>query len=152
MNALTKQEIVEKIPQQSPFRFIDQIISVDEQSITGCYTFKESEFFYSGHFPGNPVTPGVILLEAMAQTGVVAFGLYLCSLIMPSSELDTFVTLFSDVQGEFFKPVLPGEQVIISAKKVFFRRMKLKVEANLYNKANELVASATLSGMGVKTV
>jgi 3-hydroxyacyl-[acyl-carrier-protein] dehydratase len=150
MNRLSKTDILDMVPQQTPFRFIDQIHSLDEEQIEGSYTFKPTEFFYQGHFPGNPVTPGVILLETMAQTGVVAFGLYLSSLMMPSDELGKFTTLFSDVHGEFYKPVLPGDKVIIRAKKVFFRRMKLKVEASLHNPAGELLASATLSGMGVK--
>ena len=74
------EEILELVPQQDPFRFINKILSVNENEIVGQYTFKQDESFYAGHFPGNPVTPGVILLETMAQTGVVAFGLYLLSL------------------------------------------------------------------------
>ena len=73
----TIKTILMAVPQQAPFRFIDDILEVDERRITGGYRFREDEYFYRGHFPGRPVTPGVILIEAMAQTGVVAFGLYL---------------------------------------------------------------------------
>ena len=71
----TTSEVFNFIPQQKPFRFVDEIISINKDKIVGAYTFKQDEFFYSGHFPGNPITPGVILLESMAQVGVVAFAI-----------------------------------------------------------------------------
>ncbi len=147
--ALSHQQILDLVPQQAPFRFIDDIVSVNEDGIVGQYTFKEDESFYAGHFPGQPVTPGVILLEAMAQTGVVAFGLYLLSLQLDQSELDRWLTLFSDAEVEFSRPVYPGELVTITAEKVFWRRMKLKAKVTMHNSANELVASCVISGMGV---
>jgi 3-hydroxyacyl-[acyl-carrier-protein] dehydratase len=149
-HALSHQQILDLVPQQAPFRFIDNIVSVDEDGIVGQYTYKEDESFYAGHFPGQPVTPGVILLETMAQTGVVAFGLYLLSLQLDQSELDQWLTLFSDAEVEFTRPVYPGEQVTISAEKVFWRRMKLKARVNMHNANNELVASCVISGMGVR--
>ncbi len=77
VNDELKKEILALVPQQAPFRFIDEIISMDEENITGAYRFKEDEFFYRGHFPGRPITPGVILIETMAQVGATAFGIYL---------------------------------------------------------------------------
>ena len=62
---LSPRQILELLPQQHPFRFVDEILEVDEQRISGRYTFRHDEFFYSGHFPGRPITPGVILLESM---------------------------------------------------------------------------------------
>ena len=76
-DASIKQEVLALVPQQEPFRFIDEIISLDDEQIVGAYRFREDEYFYRGHFPGNPITPGVILIETMAQIGVVAFGMYL---------------------------------------------------------------------------
>ncbi len=146
---LSFDEILELVPQQAPFRFIDKIISVNQDEIVGQYTFKQDESFYAGHFPGNPVTPGVILLETMAQTGVVAFGLYLLSLKLDQSELSNWVTLFSDAQVEYSKPVYPGEKVTMTAKKIFWRRMKLKCEVEMHNEKGELVCSSVISGMGV---
>lgn len=150
LQALSKQQILALIPQQAPFRFIDDIIDVSEEGITGQYTYRQDESFYPGHFPGNPVTPGVILLETMAQTGVVAYGLYLLSLQLEHDALDSYVTLFSDAQVEYCKPVYPGETVTIKAKKVFWRRMKLKAEVEMFNQKNELVSQCLISGMGVK--
>ena len=72
----TIEEVLSLIPQQYPFRFIDGILEMDEEHIVGTYRFREDEYFYRGHFPSQPITPGVILIETMAQTGVVAFGIY----------------------------------------------------------------------------
>lgn len=150
MADLTPELILSKIPQQPPFRFIDTLLHVDEDSIEGQYTFKADEGFYAGHFPGNPITPGVILLETLAQTGVVAFGLFLVAKEKGFAELDNWLTLFSDANVEFYQTVKPNETVTICAKKCFWRRMKLKVEASMYNADKQLVCSATLSGVGVR--
>jgi len=147
--ALSFSEVLALMPQQNPFRFIDEIHELDEDKIIASYTFKQDESFYAGHFPGEPVTPGVILLETMAQTGVVAYGLYLLSLTLEKSELANWLTLFSDAEVEFYKPVYPGEKVTMSASKIFWRRMKLKSSVEMHNQAGELVCSCVASGMGV---
>src|SRR3546814_15962786 len=84
---MTPEQVLQAIPQQAPFRFLDEILELDNTHIVGRYTFKPDEFFYRGHFPGDPVTPGVILTEAMTQTSVVELGLYVCAHTMPGDEL-----------------------------------------------------------------
>lgn len=147
-----KADLLSKVPQQEPFRFVDEIIEVDDERIVGCYTFRADSDFYRGHFPGNPVTPGVILIEMMAQISVVAFGIYLGSrdLQFDRDDLLTFNFLFTDCQAEFMRPVLPGERLVCKAERVFWRRMKLRSKAVLYNGNGQMVAEATLSGMGVR--
>lgn len=147
---LSIDALLSYIPQQTPFRFIDTIVSIDDEGIEGQYTFKEDESFYAGHFPGNPVTPGVILLETMAQTGVVAFGLYLLAKEKGESELNEWVTLFSDAKVEFLKPVKPGETVTVIAKKLRWRRMKLRVSVMMKNEQGDIVCEGEIAGMGVK--
>lgn len=147
--ALTPAEILSYIPQQKPFRFIDQIIYINENEICGSYTFKKDEFFYIGHFPNKPITPGVILLESMSQIGVVAFGIYLLSISMPTEEIKNWLTMFTDAKVEFFRSVYPGDTVTITAKKIFWRRMKLRSQIEMYDQYNNLLASAIASGMGV---
>jgi 3-hydroxyacyl-[acyl-carrier-protein] dehydratase len=83
---LTPAEVLEILPQQDPFRFIDDILELDDDHIVGTYRFDPNADFYRGHFPGNPVTPGVILIEAMAQVGIVALGIFL---LAKESESDT---------------------------------------------------------------
>ncbi len=147
---MQKDQILSYVPQQKPFRFIDEIIEVDRQHIVSRYTFKHDEFFYAGHFPNDPVTPGVILIEAMAQTGVVSLGLYLTSLDLPEKDLVKYTTLFTDSQVEFFLPVYPGQTVTIKGEVVFWRRMKLRSKVSMYLDDGRLVAEGVVSGMGVQ--
>jgi 3-hydroxyacyl-[acyl-carrier-protein] dehydratase len=147
---MTPEQVLQALPQQPPFRFLDAIVALDTERIVGRYTFRHDEFFYRGHFPGDPVTPGVILTEAMAQTGVVALGLYLTAQILPAEELPAWTTLFTECQMEFHLPVLPGETVTMRGEKLFFRRMKLKSRVELYLADDRLAAEGTLAGVGVK--
>ena len=151
-DAAIKQEVLELVPQQAPFRFIDEIISIDEEQIVGAYRFREDEFFYRGHFPGRPITPGVILIETMAQIGVVAFGMYLlaCQKNIRPSQLNGPLSLFSLAEGIEFKGIVkPGERVIVKGKKIYMRKGALKVDINMERENGEVVCVGQLAGMGV---
>lgn len=153
---LAPAEILKLLPQQHPFRFVDEILEVDENHIVGRYTFRNDESFYAGHFPGRPITPGVILLESMCQVGVVSLGIYLLALELNASkgenleESKRWTTLFADGQVEFFKPVYPGETVLIRAEKQFWRRRKLRSKIEMFRDDETLVAQAVASGIGVR--
>ena len=147
-----KQEVLALVPQKEPFRFIDEIISLDDEKIVGAYRFREDEYFYRGHFPGHPITPGVILIETMAQTGVVAFGIYLLSRQknMRPSQMNLPVSLFSLADGvEFKKIVGPGERVIVKAKKIYFRKNFIKANVSMEKENGEIICFGELSGVGV---
>lgn len=146
---LTPSQVLELIPQQRPFRFIDRLVEIDENHAVGEYTFRPDESFYEGHFPSDPVTPGVILLEAMCQTGLVALGIHLLGLEAPLEKVASVVTLFTEAQVEFERIVRPGDTVRVSAKKVYWRRQKLKSEVTLTLAGGASVAHGTVSGMGV---
>jgi 3-hydroxyacyl-[acyl-carrier-protein] dehydratase len=150
LGSLTPDQVLEMLPQQEPFRFVDRILEIDEEHIVATYRFRPDADFYRGHFPGNPVTPGVILLEAVAQVGVVALGIYLFALDHSREELERTVTLFVDAEVEFSGVVPPDTEVTISARKVFWRRNKLRSEATMVLVDGTLVCAATISGMGVK--
>lgn len=138
-------EIIKKLPYKKPFLFVDELIEVSENGITGNYTFKESEFFYKGHFIDNPVTPGVILTETMAQIGVVCLGIYLLK-NQNSSEKKPQIALTSN-EVDFFLPVLPNEKVTVISEKEYFRFNKLKCKVKMMNSKNELVCRGVISGM-----
>ncbi len=139
------QQILAHIPQQPPFCFIDEILEVNEAFISGAYRFKTEEFFYTGHFPGHPVTPGVILIECMAQIGLVGLGIYLL-MQRPEPEKD-LLPVFTSTEVDFLHPVYPGERVTVRADKVYFRLNKLKCFATMKNEQNEVVCKGNLSGI-----
>ena len=112
--ALSPQEILALVPQQRPMRFIDKILEVDEEHILATYTWKQEDC--EGHFPGNPVVPGVKLIEMSAQVGNVAWGIYHLSLQSAPEELKGKVGLFGEIEhGVFKKVVRPHERVIAQA-------------------------------------
>lgn len=148
---ILRRRILEMVPQRHPFRFIEEILELDEEHIVGVYRFRSDEYFYPGHFPGLPVTPGVILIETMAQTGVVAFGLYL-NLLRGKGErpIEDPVTLFTLAeQVEFSGVVRPGELVRVMGQKVYFRGNQLKVDCVMTRSDGDEVCSGTLAGKGV---
>jgi 3-hydroxyacyl-[acyl-carrier-protein] dehydratase len=149
-NGLRPEQVLAALPQQEPFRFIDEIVELDADHIVARYRFRPEADFYRGHFPNNPVTPGVILLEAMAQAGVVALGIFLVSLESPD-DLGKLVTLFTDANVDFSGVVLPGETVTVVAEKVFFRRRKLRSRVEMRSESGKIVCSGEVSGMGVAT-
>ena len=74
---MTNKKIISLLPYQKPFLFVDGIDEISETAVQGYYTFKKHESFYKGHFKNNPITPGVILTECMAQIGLVCLGIFL---------------------------------------------------------------------------
>lgn len=146
---LGPDRILGLIPQVEPFRFVDEILEVDQDHIVARYRFRPESEFYRGHFPGDPITPGVILLESMAQVGVVALGIHLFGLKGGLEEVRRRVALFTDAEVEFSGLVEPGRRVTIRARKVFFRRGKIRSEAEMRLDDGTVVCSGTISGMGV---
>ncbi len=147
----TADRILDLIPQKPPFRFIDSIVEIGDDTIRAEYHFSEDHDFYRGHFPGNPVTPGVILIEAMAQTGVVALGIYLLLKGgMPDTGLQQITTLFAFADEiEFSGIVYPGEKIIIHGEKIYLRRGNLRTRCHITRENGETVCSGVLTGTGV---
>jgi 3-hydroxyacyl-[acyl-carrier-protein] dehydratase len=126
--------------------FVDELLHADENGVTGTYTFKENLDFYKGHFKNNPVTPGVILTETMAQIGMVCLGIFLLG-----NELgENTVIAFTSADMEFLKPVYPNEKVTVTSEKLFFRFGKLKCNAVMKNEAGQEVCRGVLAGMITK--
>ena len=146
---LTPAQLLDRLPQQPPFRFVDEIVSVDDERIEARYRWRPEADFYRGHFPGNPVTPGVLLIESMAQAGLVALGLYLLWKEAPPEVAEKLITVFVDANVEFTGKVMPGDRVKIFGEKVYFRRRKLRSQCEMRLEDGTLVCAGTISGMGV---
>ncbi len=142
---MNNQIIINNLPYQKPFLFVDEIIEIDENGVKGTYTYKENEFFYEGHFKDKPITPGVILTETMAQIGVVCLGIFLLKDEIGSTKKPQIALTSNHV--DFYLPVLPNEKVTVISEKVYFRFNKLKCEVKMMNTKNELVCRGEISGM-----
>ena len=143
-----RYELLARMPQQAPFRFVDELLEADSRHVVCRYTFLGEEDFYRGHFPGQPITPGVILLEAMAQSGVVLQGLYL--LMEDGIPTGDYRTMFTDAQVEWHAPVLPGQTVTIRSELLAWRRMRIRSRVELRLGDGTLAASGVLGGIGLR--
>jgi 3-hydroxyacyl-[acyl-carrier-protein] dehydratase len=149
MDELQRRHILDLLPQRAPFRFVDELLEIDREHVLCKYTFREDEFFYRGHFPGEPVTPGVILIEAMAQA-MALHAMYLLSLDLSTAEAERHRALFADVQQvEFRKSVYPSQTIYARGEAIAWRLKKLRSRMELRDESNQLLAFGVLSGMGV---
>ena len=142
---MKKETIIQLLPYQTPFLFVDELTFISENRSEGYYTFKNDEYFYQGHFKEKPITPGVILTEVMAQIGVVCLGIYL--LKNDFSETKNPQIALTSNEVSFFLPVKPKERVKVVSDKIYFRFNKLKCNVKLFNQKNELVCKGIISGM-----
>lgn len=142
-------DILNLLPYKSSFRFVDHISLLTMDEVRGEYTLKKDSFFYEDHFPGNPVTPGVIITEIMAQIGVVVLGLNLIvhgAVEKSKPDASNIIPLLTSTEVSFYKMVLPGEKVSVISRKQYFRFSKLKCAVEMYNASEELVAKGVFSG------
>ena len=103
-------EIMKVLPHRQPFLMIDKIMDLTKESVVGVKNVTMNEEFFKGHFPGNPVMPGVMLIEAMAQTGGI-----LVLKTVPDPE--NYLTYFMKIDNVKFKQkVVPGDTVVFDLK------------------------------------
>lgn len=141
--------IISRLPYSFPFLFVDEITKIDENGAEGNFLFRPDAFYYQGHFKDEPVTPGVILTECMAQIGVVCLGIYL--LEKEESQDKKLQIAMSSSEVDFFLPVFPGETVKVISKKEYFRFNKLKCITEMYNSKDKLVCRGKIAGMVITT-
>jgi 3-hydroxyacyl-[acyl-carrier-protein] dehydratase len=141
--------ILYHLPYKSSFRFVDNISLLSEDEVRGDYTLRNDAFFYQDHFEGNPVTPGVIITEIMAQIGLVVLGIFL---VLKETEFNymednSLFPLLTTTDVSFYKIVLPGQKVTVISKKQYFRFGKLKCYVEMLDSSKELVAKGMFSGI-----
>lgn len=144
------KDLLKKLPYTSPFLFVDELSKVDENGATGTYCFPEDSFFYQGHFKNNPVTPGVILTECMAQIGLVCLGIHLLdpeNKMQEGQDASNLQIAMTSTNVEFFLPVYPGEKVTVISKRIYFRFQKLKCEVEMQDSEGNLICKGEIAGM-----
>jgi len=125
------------MPHRYPFLLIDRILSLEENRVVGIKNVTINEPFFSGHFPGHPIMPAVLIIEAMAQCGGV---LLLHSVERPKDKLVYFMGID---KAKFRKPVLPGDQLRFELTLLRLKQRICKMEGKAYVHG-DLVAEAEL--------
>jgi 3-hydroxyacyl-[acyl-carrier-protein] dehydratase len=132
-------DIMKKLPHRYPFLLVDRIIAMEPNvSITGIKNVTINEPFFQGHFPGQPIMPGVLIIEAMAQVGgVLAF----------STGTDAKSVFFMSIEkAKFRKPVVPGDQLKMELR-VTHQRGNVWKLSGVAKVEDVVVAEADLTAM-----
>ena len=108
------QRILEILPQRYPFLMVDKIIKADDKKMVTLKNVSNNEPYFQGHFPGNPIMPGVLILEAMIQTGNL-LAAYMAENLGIVKDLEEYVTYVATInKARFLKPVIPGDQLYLT--------------------------------------
>lgn len=140
---LNIKEVAKILPHEYPFLLVDRIVHLDLENnfIIGQKNVTFNEQFFQGHFPGAPIMPGVLILEAMAQTGGI--------LVQQKGYATTIAVLLNVNNAKFRKPVVPGDVLMLHATALHLGSKGGKVEAKaLVN--DQLVAEAEITFALVK--
>ncbi len=135
-------EVLERLPHRYPFLLIDRATNyVANTSIRGIKNVTVNEPFFPGHFPGAPVMPGVLQIEALAQTGALLMSKTL------EADISKHLILFMSVDGaRFKKPVLPGDVMEMPVEVLFARRNIFKFKGSVLVRG-ELVSECEFAAM-----
>lgn len=129
--------IAEILPHRYPFLLVDKVLDFTETTITGLKNVTINEPFFQGHFPGNPIMPGVLIVEAMGQVG----GILLLNTIENPQTIWVYFVAFDNVR--FKKPVIPGDTLIMELEMTALKRSICKMTGKAYVDG-QLVCSADL--------
>jgi len=138
-NAFDIQEIMKLLPHRYPFIMIDRILELTlGEKIVALKNVTINEPFFQGHFPDNPIMPGVLIIEAMGQAGAI-----LAAKSLDLEPHDSLIYFMGMDKVKFRKPVTPGDQLIFEMKFLKQRRKVFKMSGTAYVDEN-VVAQAEL--------
>jgi beta-hydroxyacyl-ACP dehydratase FabZ len=137
------QQIEKTLPHRYPFLLVDKIIELTDKHIVGIKNVTYNEPFFTGHFPGNPVMPGVLQVEALAQTGGI-----LCINSLPPGEYDTYFLKIDNCK--FKQKVIPGVTMILKMELISpIRRGICEMRGTVYV-GNKIATEADLMAQVIK--
>lgn len=137
------KEIMERIPHRYPFLLVDRIVEMRPDGVIGLKNVTINEPYFQGHWPGEPVMPGVLQLEALAQTGAVLL-FHLLAQAGTSERMDVF---FRGIDGAKFRRVVqPGDQLFLHVK-VLKRRRDLYVMSGEAKVNGEIASEAEMTAV-----
>ena len=134
------EEILNILPHRYPFLMVDKIVKLEKNKVIGIKNVTINEPFFHGHFPGQPVMPGVLIIEAMAQTG----GFLLLNRIEETKDKLLYFMMIDKVK--FRKTVKPGDQLRTEVIMKKFRKRLCVIEGKAYVE-EELVAEGEFTAM-----
>ena len=112
---LTYKDIIKILPHRYPFLLVDRVIEIELwKRAVGLKNVTSNEHFFQGHFPRNPIMPGVLIVEAMAQVGGILARLSVSGLLEKESNDSIYFVSMDNVK--FRKPVVPGDQLRLEAQ------------------------------------
>jgi len=140
-------EVMRRLPHRHPFLLVDRVLEcVPGKTITALKNVTINEDFFNGHFPGNPVMPGVLMLEALAQAaGLLAF---ITENVYPDEISQFYFAGIDEVR--FRKPVKPGDQLILKASVVRIMRGIWKYDTAATVDGEEVVSCKMMIAVGKK--
>lgn len=137
--SFNKSEVEAILPQKYPFRFVEEIVSYnyDQKLIIARQSFNSDEYFFEGHFPGNPIVPGVLLIESMAQTALI-----LLSQLLKIEIKSAY--LVKVIQSTFYNVVFPNETIFIQNGSLNKKGNFWEIELKIKNSSNKKIAKSVL--------
>jgi len=140
----TVEDIKKRLPHRYPFLLVDKVISLDETSIVGIKNVTFNESFFQGHFPDEPIMPGVLLVEALAQTG----GLLVLSTVEDPEKYSTYFLKIDKLK--FKHKVIPGDTVILKMELADVMRRGIVTMFGQAFVGNNLVLEGEMTAQVVK--
>ncbi|UCG44390.1 MAG: 3-hydroxyacyl-ACP dehydratase FabZ [candidate division WOR-3 bacterium] len=136
---MTLEQIKELLPHREPFLFVDQVTKIDKNTVEAFRDIQPDEYFFAGHFPGFPVLPGVLMVEAIAQVGILI-------VLNRLGGRGSKKTLFARIdQARFKRQVNPGDRLLLRAEVVGSKAGVYKIRGTA-RVGEELACEATVVG------